>query len=189
MTLQASGAISLAQVNQELGRSSGAQISLNVYSASGTAVVQIGGGTVNINQCSPARPNTSAPTSMDEWYSYNHNASCGGDTYPCTIDSSISTTGSGYNTLVYDNYGYLWASEAAARAALSAGNYLFNLYGGFSSTGSTLSNVGVSVGNILKNMSVSDGRNRCGYLLWADNSAFWVLALDKSGQIIEKLST
>lgn len=80
MTLQASGTISLMQVNQELGRGAFSTISLNVFNAGGADVVQTGTGNVTINQCSPSRPNGSAPTSMNEWYSYNHNASC--DTPP-----------------------------------------------------------------------------------------------------------
>lgn len=77
MALQTSGLISMAQINQELGRSSTGQISLNVYSSNGVAVVQVGTGTVNINQCSTLRPNTTAPTSITEWYGYNHTAICG----------------------------------------------------------------------------------------------------------------
>lgn len=77
MTLQASGAISLMQVNQELGRGAFSTISLNVFNTGGVDVVQTGTGNVTINQCSPSRPNGTAPTSMSEWYNYNHNASCG----------------------------------------------------------------------------------------------------------------
>ena len=77
MTLQASGAISLMQVNQELGRGAFSTISLNVFNAGGVDVVQTGTGNVTINQCSPSRPNGTAPTSMSEWYNYDHNASCG----------------------------------------------------------------------------------------------------------------
>jgi hypothetical protein len=77
MTLQASGAISLMQVNQELGRGAFSTISLNVFNTGGVDVVQTGTGNVTINQCSPSRPNGTAPTSMSEWYNYDHNASCG----------------------------------------------------------------------------------------------------------------
>jgi hypothetical protein len=63
MTLQSSGAISLSQINTELGRSSTATISIDsaengTYSA--------------INITSPSRPNGSRPNSFSEWYSYNH---------------------------------------------------------------------------------------------------------------------
>lgn len=186
--LQSSGQISMSQINQEIGRASNGQISLNVYSAGGTAVVQVGSGTVNINQCSASRPNTSAPTSMNEWYSYNHSASCGGgDPYPCNVDSGITTSGTGYSTLVYDNYGYLWATETAARAAFASSSYNFNMYAGFGAGGLPLTSVNTNIGNILKNTSATDGRNKCGALLWWDNTSWWVLVTDKVGQIIEKV--
>lgn len=186
MTLQASGTISLMQVNQELGRGAFSTISLNVFNTGGVTVVQTGAGNVTINQCSPSRPNGSAPTSMNEWYNYNHNASCG-DPYPCSVNSNITTSGAGYSTLIYDNYGFLWTSESLARAARGSGAYQFNVYAGYDSSGNTLGGTSVIVGNILKNNSVSDGRNRCGYILWSDNTQMWILALDKSGQIIEKV--
>jgi hypothetical protein len=76
MALQTSGLISMAQINQELGRNSTGQISLNVYAVNNGAVVQVGSGTVSINQCSAARPNAINPMSITEWYGYNHTASC-----------------------------------------------------------------------------------------------------------------
>jgi hypothetical protein len=63
MVLPASGPISLADINTELGRSSTATIGLQqaetgVYAA--------------INQASPNKPDGAAPHAMNEWYNYNH---------------------------------------------------------------------------------------------------------------------
>ncbi len=67
MALQSSGAISMSQINTELGRSSTAQISLDTAENGGYAA---------INTCGSPRPSSSNPASMSEWYSYNHSAQC-----------------------------------------------------------------------------------------------------------------
>lgn len=67
MALQGSGAISMSQINTELGRSSTATISLDTAE---------NGGYVAINTCGSPRPSSSNPASMSEWYSYNHSAQC-----------------------------------------------------------------------------------------------------------------
>jgi hypothetical protein len=65
MTLQASGQISFADINTELGRSSTAQIGINEAEA----------GTYGaINQASTSKPNGATPNAINEWYSYNHSA-------------------------------------------------------------------------------------------------------------------
>lgn len=65
MALQASGQISFADINTELGRSSTAQIGINEAEA----------GTYGaIKQASAQKPNGSTPNAIDEWYSYNHSA-------------------------------------------------------------------------------------------------------------------
>ena len=63
MALPSSGAISMSQINTELGRSSTAQISLNLAEA---------GSYVALNTASSSRPNGYTPNAMSEWYSYNH---------------------------------------------------------------------------------------------------------------------
>lgn len=100
MTLQSSGAISMNDINVELGRSGTTTIGLN-QAESGSY------GAINTNSAS--RPNGSTPNSMNEWYGYNHNAS------PCfsyaTADiSSLSdcVTGS-YPVTRYSNCGTLTA--------------------------------------------------------------------------------
>ena len=67
MTLQASGAISLSDINVELGRSSGAVINLSVAAEGGYAA---------INQNSPSKPDGTAPHALSEWYGYDHNYTC-----------------------------------------------------------------------------------------------------------------
>jgi hypothetical protein len=63
MALPASGEISARQINQELGRSTSAELSIDTAE---------NGGYATINQASPSRPNSSNPASYSEWYSYNH---------------------------------------------------------------------------------------------------------------------
>jgi hypothetical protein len=67
MALQSSGAISMSQINTELGRSSTAQISLDTAENGGYAA---------INTCGSPRPSSSNPATMSEWYGYNHSAAC-----------------------------------------------------------------------------------------------------------------
>lgn len=68
MALQSSGAISLGDINVELGRSA------NTYIEAKSAVRGVYG-TINTN--SEKYPNDSAPCSMSEWYSYDHTATAG----------------------------------------------------------------------------------------------------------------
>ena len=65
MPLQSSGAISMSQINAELGRSSTAAISLDAAENGSYAA---------INQSSASRPSSGNPASMSEWYGYNHSA-------------------------------------------------------------------------------------------------------------------
>lgn len=84
MTLQSSGAISFANINTELGRSSTAAIGIQqaetgVYAA--------------INTASTSRPDGSSPYSINEWYGYNHTASSvPTPEYWWRADSGLSTT-------------------------------------------------------------------------------------------------
>ena len=194
--LQPSGQISMSQINTELGRASNGQISLNVYSASGTAVVQVGSGTVNINQCSASRPNTSAPTSINEWYSYDHNASCGGgEIYPCTVNSGI---GGGTSTIIYQsntlvtyngNSSYWFSTQAAAQNAHNFGGASFNPCGLFNNAGLSVlpSGTEIQIGHILINLSAPSTYRKCGFCLYYTTGGSYILALDASGQVIEKV--
>ena len=65
MTLQASGQLSMSQINSELRRSSTSQISLDTAE---------NGGYGAINQNSLSRPNPTNPAYISEWYGYNHTA-------------------------------------------------------------------------------------------------------------------
>lgn len=65
MTLQASGQISFADINVELGRTATTQI--GIYQAE-TGVY------ATINTASSSRPNGTTPCSINEWYGYNHAA-------------------------------------------------------------------------------------------------------------------
>jgi hypothetical protein len=66
MTLQASGQISFADINIELGRNSTASIELDTAE---------NGGYGAINECSSPFPGSGNPAAISEWYSYNHTAS------------------------------------------------------------------------------------------------------------------
>ena len=70
MALTASGQISFSDINTELGQSSDAQLSLSDAAQ---------GNVVTINTNSENTPDSSAPHSISEWYSYDHSAS--GATY------------------------------------------------------------------------------------------------------------
>lgn len=70
MALASSGQISFSDINTELGQSSDAQLSI-ADAAQGNVA------TINTN--SSNTPDSSAPHSISEWYSYDHSAS--GTTY------------------------------------------------------------------------------------------------------------
>lgn len=103
MALPSSGEIKMSQINTELGRASNLQISLNSAEDGGYAA---------INQCSTSHPNPNNPSSMSEWYGYNHTASC-----------------TGLPTIYIDLYVYVnqgGVSYFQARAHQSCGGTLIN---------------------------------------------------------------
>jgi hypothetical protein len=63
MPLPTTGALKFSDINTELGRSSGATISLDAAE---------GGSYGAINITSPDKPNGSRPNTMSEWRGYNH---------------------------------------------------------------------------------------------------------------------
>ena len=66
MTLQASGQISMSQINTELGRTSNTANSSLEFLENGTYVV--------INSMASPKPSSTNPATISEWYSYNHKA-------------------------------------------------------------------------------------------------------------------
>lgn len=103
MTLQASGQIKFSDINIELGRSSTAQIKLDLAENGTYGTIQ---------KCSLPRPNPNNPAAISEWYSYNHNANA-------TLDSN-------------GPWDYSATSCAAACALNVAGNYsLWSYAGGY----------------------------------------------------------
>ncbi len=72
MVLPASGQISFANINIELGRNSTASISIDTAESDGYGCIQ---------HCSSPFPNDTRPASVSEWYGYNHSLKA-------TIDSS-----------------------------------------------------------------------------------------------------
>jgi hypothetical protein len=66
MTLKAEGRISFSELNVELGRASTSNIAISAAETQGTYGA--------INTFSKARPNLSRPSSISEWYGYNHRA-------------------------------------------------------------------------------------------------------------------
>jgi hypothetical protein len=103
MALPSSGEIKMSQINTELGRASNSSIALNSAEDGGYAA---------INQCSPNHPNPNNPSTMSEWYGYNHSASC-----------------TGLPTIYLDLYVYINQSGVSyfqARASQSCGGSLIN---------------------------------------------------------------
>ena len=82
MPCPSSGEISLGKIRQEL-ESTGTSDDYNdgPYDGNETSMAAAEAGTydtINTNNDSSDRPNGSAPHSMSEWYSYDHNAAGGG---------------------------------------------------------------------------------------------------------------
>lgn len=101
MALPSTGSISMNQINIELGRASGANISLDAAENGSYAA---------INQNSVAKPSSGNPASMSEWRGYNHG--CG--------QVAISGLSSGQicngNTILLVAYGmtsYTWTVPGA----------------------------------------------------------------------------
>ena len=66
MALQSSGQIKMSQLNTELNRGATDEFSISLA---------VEGGYEAINTSSTNKPNHSAPHTISEWYSYDHNAS------------------------------------------------------------------------------------------------------------------
>lgn len=79
MPLPSSGPISMSQINQELGRSSNASISLDTAE---------NGGYGAIKECANPRPSANNPATISEWYGYNHSVTC---TVNCGGTESVQT--------------------------------------------------------------------------------------------------
>lgn len=128
MTLQASGSISISQINTEVGRASNAaNTSLDALENGA------GGGYPAINQNSASKPNGANPASMSEWYSYNHNAAP--PNYNVTVQVIGNNGGSNEAAEVYYKIG------AGAWTLLSSANLTgsYASFGTFSvASGSTV---------------------------------------------------
>lgn len=112
MTLPPSGQISFYDINIELGRSGTAQIGLdeaesNVYAP--------------INECSAPFPADSRPASINEWYSYNHNAA---STLIGYADFSISSCAAACALNLDCSYVLYWnTAQTAVYTATSCQDY------------------------------------------------------------------
>ena len=87
MALAASGQISISQINTELGRTSTTTNTSLAQCSDGT------NGTINTANATADRPNTTAPHSMSEFYSYNHTLSSVTEFY-AAYDGRSSNCGS-----------------------------------------------------------------------------------------------
>jgi hypothetical protein len=124
MALQGSGAISMANINTELGRSSTATIGLNEAEAGSYGAIKL---------ASNSRPNGSTPNSMSEWYGYNHAIPT--PEYWWRADSGLST--SAWNAYVG---GLNFTLYNVTSASSSTGVY-FNGTTGYGLTGNAGSNI------------------------------------------------
>jgi hypothetical protein len=139
MALAASGQISISQINTELGRTSTTANTSLTQCSDGT------NGTINTANAAADRPNTTAPHSMSEFYSYNHTLSstrtflaayngrstnCGSEiesTFYHNGSSSLPTTGdtiyadSDGNEAASDGY-YLTSSSGGVQVSKGAGS-------------------------------------------------------------------
>lgn len=100
--LQSTGQISMNDINLELGKASGSQISLDSAE---------NGGYGAINQLSASKPSNTNPATISEWYGYNHLTP---DTSAPTVPSNfIYYNPQGPNFIDYDgdgnyDYGIAW---------------------------------------------------------------------------------
>lgn len=95
MPIPSGGQVSMSQINQELGRASNAQISLD-------AAENGSYGAINTN--SSSRPSGNNPAAVSEWWGYNHNACVPYGTYAYDF-----CQGCGYYYMYHDgSCGYYW---------------------------------------------------------------------------------
>ena len=130
MALAASGQISISQINTELGRTSTTANTSLTQCSDGT------NGTINTANATADRPNTTAPHSMSEFYSYNHTLSsvtmffAAGPSRSSNCGSDIETKywHDGSSTLPVR--GDVIYTNSAGSTAASAGYYLTSSTGG-----------------------------------------------------------
>ena len=130
MALAASGQISISQINTELGRTSTTTNTSLAQCSDGT------NGTINTANATADRPNTTAPHSMSEFYSYNHTLSSV-TLFLAAGPSRSSNCGSDIETKFYhDGSGTLPVrgdsifTNSAGTTAAEAGYYLTSPSGG-----------------------------------------------------------
>lgn len=138
MTLPRSGELGLRSINQELGRSTSATISLDTAENGGY-------GAINVNSAS--RPSSANPAAVSEWYNYNHLAR--GAVFSCTFSAGQTLTGPGSisgNLTVANGDGILGAyifGGSGSRSGNEAywylnGRIIMSLFVGSNSEGSDL---------------------------------------------------
>ena len=130
MALTTSGEIKLSQINTELGRTSTTTNTSLAQCSDGT------NGTINTANATADRPNTTAPHSMSEFYSYNHTLSSV-TLFLAAGPSRSSNCGSDIETKFYhDGSGTLPVrgdsifTNSAGTTAASNGYYLTTNLGG-----------------------------------------------------------
>jgi hypothetical protein len=93
MALQASGPISMSNINVEIGRASNANLALTPASQ---------GAYVTLNVNSASRPDGTNPQKISEWYGYNHTAVAPDTTPPTTpFLDAIGDFGGGFLRLTW----------------------------------------------------------------------------------------
>tara|TARA_R110001632_G_C11188989_1_gene401833 strand:+ start:252 stop:695 length:444 start_codon:yes stop_codon:yes gene_type:complete len=130
MALAASGQISISQINTELGRTSTTTNTSLRQCSNGT------NGTINTANATADRPNTTAPHSMSEFYSYNHTLSSV-TLFLAAGPSRSSNCGNEMGTKYYHNgsgelptTGDSIFTNSAGTTAASNGYYLTSTLGG-----------------------------------------------------------
>ena len=125
--------VSLSQINTELGRAAGTNISLDSAENGSYAA---------INSCSPSFPSSANPASISEWRGYNHSFAC------CNAPSI--TFNSVTSNSITVNVSYSNCSAMHVEYSSNGGGTWLTNSGGCAATGSTPSNLASSTSYLVR---------------------------------------
>jgi hypothetical protein len=152
MALPSSGSISINDIVQELGFSSGTVMELKVQNSGGIFQAYINNSWVNINPCSSIKPDSTAPFILpNDWWGYNHSQNC--TFYSQAISESIQKNDA--PTCYTGNYYTVTMNTGAYTSTVSQVDANNIAQSNFNSTKQNIanSNAGVTDNNIRINWS------------------------------------